>query len=200
MALTWKGLHDLPPVGGSPLIGHVAEFDEDRGLGIVEYGPGRRLPFHCTAITDGSRRIEDGTVVAFVTAAGPSRPAGGPLRSPAPGRGAPRFDPGKRRGLAGRRRIVPDGGDRPPRRPTRGIEPRPPPLTPHRWPPFTDRWVRSRRFGDRRTRLAASDRSTPASICSARSSPAPFQSTPSCRARLPRAGPLLPPGPPTPIP
>jgi cold shock CspA family protein len=70
MATVWTGLHDLPPVGGSPLIGEVAEFDDDRGLGVVEHGPGRRLPFHCTAITDGSRHIEAGTLVAFVVTAG----------------------------------------------------------------------------------------------------------------------------------
>jgi cold shock CspA family protein len=70
MATVWTGLHDLPPVGGSPLVGEVAEFDDDRGLGVVEYGPGRRLPFHCTAITDGSRQIGAGTVVAFVVSAG----------------------------------------------------------------------------------------------------------------------------------
>lgn len=70
MATVWTGLHDLPPVGGSPLIGEVAEFDDDRGLGVVEHRPGRRLPFHCTAITDGSRHIAAGTVVAFVVAAG----------------------------------------------------------------------------------------------------------------------------------
>ena len=70
MVTVWTGLHDLPPAGGSPLIGEVAEFDDDRGLGVVEHGPGRRLPFHCTAITDGSRHIEAGTVVAFVVTAG----------------------------------------------------------------------------------------------------------------------------------
>jgi cold shock CspA family protein len=48
----------------------VAEFDEPRGLGVVEYGPGHRLPFHCTAITDGSRRIDVGAVVAFEISAG----------------------------------------------------------------------------------------------------------------------------------
>jgi cold shock CspA family protein len=70
MATVWTGLHDLPPVGGSPLVGEVAEFDDDRGLGVVEYGPGHRLTFHCTAITDGSRQIAPGTVVAFVVTAG----------------------------------------------------------------------------------------------------------------------------------
>src|ERR1700730_12693837 len=70
MPAIWTALNDLLPVGGSPLIGDVAEFDDDRGLGMVEYGPGRRLPFHCTAITDGTRQIDAGTVVAFVVTAG----------------------------------------------------------------------------------------------------------------------------------
>ena len=61
---------DLLPVGHVPLVGDVVEFDEPRGLGVIEYGPGQRLPFHCTAITDGSRQIAVGTVAAFVVAAG----------------------------------------------------------------------------------------------------------------------------------
>ena len=64
------GLNDLLPTAGTLLVGDVAEFDEDRGLGVVEYGEGRRLPFHCTAITDGSRRVDVGAVVAFMVAAG----------------------------------------------------------------------------------------------------------------------------------
>ena len=58
------------PGAGEVVIGDVVEFDEARGLGAVEYGDGRRLPFHCTAITDGSRRITLGTVVAFEVVAG----------------------------------------------------------------------------------------------------------------------------------
>ncbi|HUD17383.1 MAG TPA: hypothetical protein VMQ59_08970, partial [Acidimicrobiales bacterium] len=61
---------DLVPVGRAPLVGDVIEFDEPRGLGVVEYGTGQRLTFHCTAITDGTRRIDVGTVVAFVVSAG----------------------------------------------------------------------------------------------------------------------------------
>ena len=57
-------------MGQAPLVGDVIEFDEPRGLGVVEYGPGRRLGFHCTAITDGTRRIAVGTVVAFIVSAG----------------------------------------------------------------------------------------------------------------------------------
>ncbi len=61
----------LVPVGDRPLVGGVAEFDEARGLGVVEYGRSSHLTFHCTAITDGTRRIAPGTVVAFVI--GPGR-------------------------------------------------------------------------------------------------------------------------------
>jgi cold shock CspA family protein len=50
-------------------IGVVTEFDEERGLGIVE-ADGVAYPFHCTAIADGSRRISPGTPVAFETAPG----------------------------------------------------------------------------------------------------------------------------------
>jgi CspA family cold shock protein len=57
-------LVDLPPVGGLPLLGHVASFDDPRGIGVVESGD-RRFAFHCTAITDGSRHIDEGAVVAF---------------------------------------------------------------------------------------------------------------------------------------
>ena len=65
-----NGAFDLVPVGRTPLVGDVIEFDEPRGLGVIEYGFGRQLPFHCTAITDGSRQIAVGTVVAFGVAAG----------------------------------------------------------------------------------------------------------------------------------
>lgn len=62
---SWGTPRDLIPVAGEVVIGDVVEFDEARGLGSVEFGVGRLLPFHCTAITDGSRRIAPGTVVAF---------------------------------------------------------------------------------------------------------------------------------------
>jgi len=70
MPTTRTGPDDPVPTAGTLLVGDVAEFDEDRGLGVVEFGAGRRLPFHCTAITDGSRRVEVGAVVAFLVAAG----------------------------------------------------------------------------------------------------------------------------------
>ena len=68
--VSWGMPRDLVPVAGEVLIGDVVEFDEARGLGSVEFGAGRLLPFHCTAITDGSRRIAPGTVVAFQVVAG----------------------------------------------------------------------------------------------------------------------------------
>ncbi len=60
---------DLPPVGGVPLLGHVAAFDDPRGIGVVSSGD-RTFGFHCTAITDGSRRIDEGAPVAFTVGAG----------------------------------------------------------------------------------------------------------------------------------
>ncbi len=53
-----------------PSTGTVTAFDVDRGLGTVTDVGGRELPFHCTAIADGSRRIEVGTRVTFDTAPG----------------------------------------------------------------------------------------------------------------------------------
>jgi cold shock CspA family protein len=45
--------------------GRVVEFDEHVGLGTVEGEDGRRLPFHCVAIADGSRRIDAGAAVTY---------------------------------------------------------------------------------------------------------------------------------------
>jgi cold shock CspA family protein len=50
--------------------GVVVEFDEARGVGVVEGDGGRRYPFHCTAIADGSRTIAPGTRVTFAVVAG----------------------------------------------------------------------------------------------------------------------------------
>jgi cold shock CspA family protein len=59
----------LVPVGQATLIGTVLEFDDARGIGTVGCGE-RAVPFHCTAITDGSRHIDPGTVVAVRIGAG----------------------------------------------------------------------------------------------------------------------------------
>jgi cold shock CspA family protein len=45
--------------------GTVTEFDDPRGFGVVTADDGTRFPFHCTAIADGTRTIEVGTVVEF---------------------------------------------------------------------------------------------------------------------------------------
>lgn len=45
--------------------GRVVEFDEHVGLGVVEGGDGRRYPFHCTQIADGSRTVPVGAAVEF---------------------------------------------------------------------------------------------------------------------------------------
>jgi cold shock CspA family protein len=50
--------------------GKVGSFDADVGLGDVLGEDGRRYPFHCTEIADGSRRIEVGAEVEFVVAPG----------------------------------------------------------------------------------------------------------------------------------
>ena len=50
--------------------GTVAEFDEHRGVGLIEGSEGRRLFFHCTGIADGSRSIDVGTEVVFQVTAG----------------------------------------------------------------------------------------------------------------------------------
>ncbi len=50
--------------------GVVEAFDDDRGLGTIRAGDGAELPFHCTAIADGTRTIPVGAAVTFVVAAG----------------------------------------------------------------------------------------------------------------------------------
>jgi cold shock CspA family protein len=45
--------------------GTVAAFDDSSGLGEIEAVDGRRIPFHCVAIADGSRTIVAGTAVEF---------------------------------------------------------------------------------------------------------------------------------------
>jgi cold shock CspA family protein len=47
------------------LRGKVVEFDDHVGLGVVEGEDGTRLPFHCTALADGSRTVKRGAKVRF---------------------------------------------------------------------------------------------------------------------------------------
>lgn len=49
----------------SGLAGTVSEFDERAGLGVIIDSSGRKWPFHCISIADGSRRIDIGTRVVF---------------------------------------------------------------------------------------------------------------------------------------
>jgi cold shock CspA family protein len=53
------------------LVGTVVAFDAHRGLGELEDASGRRYPFHCTRIADGSRDIPVGVKVEFTVAPGP---------------------------------------------------------------------------------------------------------------------------------
>jgi cold shock protein len=53
-----------------PGTGVVAEFDEARGRGVIRSDDDAELPFHCTAIVDGSRTVEAGRRVQFTVAAG----------------------------------------------------------------------------------------------------------------------------------
>jgi len=55
---------------GAAHEGRVVEFDADSGLGAVVDAAGRRYPFHCTEIADGTRQIDVGTAVRFAVAPG----------------------------------------------------------------------------------------------------------------------------------
>lgn len=50
--------------------GVVAEFDEDRGIGLIQRDDGTNYPFQCLSIADGTRTIPVGVSVAFSVAAG----------------------------------------------------------------------------------------------------------------------------------
>lgn len=51
------------------MTGRVVAFDEGRGLGEIE-SDGKRYPFHCTAIADGTRSVAVGAEVEFTVAPG----------------------------------------------------------------------------------------------------------------------------------
>jgi CspA family cold shock protein len=50
--------------------GAVRTFDERRGVGEIAADDGATVPFHCTALADGTRRIAAGTRVEFDVVAG----------------------------------------------------------------------------------------------------------------------------------
>jgi cold shock CspA family protein len=60
----------MPAVPNASATGVVDAFDEPRGLGAVRSDDGAVLPFHCTAIADGSRTIAVGQPVRFTVVAG----------------------------------------------------------------------------------------------------------------------------------
>jgi len=53
--------------------GTIVSFDAPRGVGVVVDDAGADFPFHCTAITDGTRAIEPGTRVRFEVTPGLGR-------------------------------------------------------------------------------------------------------------------------------
>lgn len=61
-----------PPPGERPLReGRVVAFDEHRGRGEIEASDGTHYPFHCTAVADGTRTIDEGVSVTFAVNPGP---------------------------------------------------------------------------------------------------------------------------------
>jgi cold shock CspA family protein len=48
-----------------PFAGVVAAYDTTAGYGTVRADDGRTWWFHCTAVADGSRHIDEGTRVVF---------------------------------------------------------------------------------------------------------------------------------------
>ena len=58
----------VTPALGRVMPGVVDAFDVDSGLGSVVTAGGVTVPFHCTAIADGSRDIAVHTAVAFILA------------------------------------------------------------------------------------------------------------------------------------
>lgn len=52
--------------------GRVQAYDYEVGLGTVEAADGRTFAFHCSAISDGTRRIDVGQPVVFTV--GPAGP------------------------------------------------------------------------------------------------------------------------------
>ncbi len=58
-----------PPLG-STRTGTVESFDDHKGYGSVVADDGTAYFFHCTAIADGTRSIDEGRRVTFEVVAG----------------------------------------------------------------------------------------------------------------------------------
>lgn len=54
---------------GLPLSASVLAYDDAAGLGVAEVAGVGQLPFHCTAIADGTRTIPVGTAIVCRLAA-----------------------------------------------------------------------------------------------------------------------------------
>lgn len=50
---------------GDSRPGSIAEFDDEKGFGTVRDDDGRTYFFHCTAIANGTRTIDEGAAVVF---------------------------------------------------------------------------------------------------------------------------------------
>ena len=55
-------------LSGRVEVGTVGSFDDAVGLGEVVTGDGRRYPFQCIEIADGTRTVAPGVAVAFTLA------------------------------------------------------------------------------------------------------------------------------------
>jgi hypothetical protein len=67
--LSAAALHGCLAAPAGAIAGVVSEFDEATGLGSVELAGFGAAPFHCTAVTDGSRHIDPGVAVLTCLAA-----------------------------------------------------------------------------------------------------------------------------------
>ena len=56
--------------GGAPRRGEVVDYDPAAGYGTIRDADGDEWWFHCTAIADGTRRIDVGAVGTFTLVAG----------------------------------------------------------------------------------------------------------------------------------
>ncbi len=50
---------------GEIATGRVASYDEEKGLGEVVSDGGEKYGFHCSAVTDGTRHVEERARVVF---------------------------------------------------------------------------------------------------------------------------------------
>ncbi len=65
----WRPGHAIPlGIATGMHLAKVIEFSDQRGLGVVDI-EGRRFPFHCLSIADGSRTLEVDSLVCVRLAA-----------------------------------------------------------------------------------------------------------------------------------